>query len=224
MDSRLVGRFGNITVWYNPKSIANILSLALLLDSYTVMLNSQVEHAFKLWWDDDSYIKFKKSHGLFIYNSKVDKIHKQELSLLQTVEANEQNYRRREIESARSAQDISTLLFHPAQSTFEKIVEGNFIRNLPITLADARRANKIYGPSVPSLKGRTTRRQPSTVQDIAPVGIPRTLFEEYQYITLCLDLFYVNRLPVFHAISRKINHRWISFPNSRSKKGAKEGI
>jgi hypothetical protein len=36
---------------------------------------------------------------------------------------------------------------------------------------------------------------------------------------------YVNsRLPVFHAISRKINHRWISFPKFKVQKGTKEAV
>jgi Cobalamin biosynthesis protein CobT (nicotinate-mononucleotide:5, 6-dimethylbenzimidazole phosphoribosyltransferase) len=138
------------------------------------------------------------------------------LSLVQTVKNNERMYRQREIKSAKAALDVSKILLHPAQSKFEKIVAGNFISNLPITIADVRRSERIYGPSVPSLKGRTTRQAPASVQDIIPVGIPRELYEEYKFTTICLDFFYVNKLPVFHAISRKLNHRWASFPKTRS--------
>lgn len=233
MDSTMVGCFGNINVWYNPKSIANILSLALVIDSYRVTLDSKIEHVFRLWLDEDSYINFVKSNRLFVYNSVKDRVtcktckkkHPgKEHMLLQTVSKNERVYRQRELEGARIAQDISKLLFHPAQSRYEKIIGGNFISNLPITLADVRRAERIYGPSVPSIKGRTTRRQPETVQDLIPVGIPRELYEEYNMVTICLDFFYVNKLPVFHAISRKINHRWVSFPKSRSTKELKSAF
>jgi hypothetical protein len=225
MDSRMVGRFGDIDVWYNPNSIANILSLALVIDSYRVVMDSKVEHAFKLWLDPTSFIKFRKKNRLFVFDSKSDKVFVSEnnnashVSLFQTVQDNERMYRRRDIQQAKLAQDVSKALFHPAQSRLEKIVEGNFISNLPITLADVQIAEKIYGPSVPAIKGRTTRQQPAAVQDLLPVGIPRPLYEEeYKFVTVCLDLFYVNRLPVFHSISRNIQHRWVSFPTSRKKK------
>jgi Zinc knuckle. len=208
MDSEMVGSFGDVEVWYNPNSIANILSLALIVDEYRVTLDSKIEHAFSLWLDNASYIKFTKSRGLFIYDSARDKVYKQNtgLSLVQTVTQNERTYRCREIQSAKAAQDVSKLLLHPAQSRIEKIVGGNFISNLPITLADVRRAKKIYGPSVPSIKGRTTRRTPTTVQDLVPVGIPRSLYEEYKFVTICLDFFYVNKMPMMHGISRKLCH------------------
>ena len=178
LDSVMVGMFGNINVWYNPKSIANILSLALIVDSYRVTFDSARERAFLLWWDNSSYIRFSESNLLFAYHTKKDSlccVNDDVLNhtLVQTVHQNERMYRRREIESARVAQDVSTLLFHPAQSRFEKIIAGNFVSNLPITLADMRRTEKIYGPSVPSIKGRTTRQQPMTVLELhTPGGDP----------------------------------------------------
>jgi hypothetical protein len=102
MDSQMVGCFGDIHVWYNPNSIANILSLALIVDSFRVTLDSRVEHAFTLWLDDSAHIKFKKFNHLFVYNWKHDKViisnHMSpagapwQLSLLQTVPGNERMY------------------------------------------------------------------------------------------------------------------------------------
>jgi hypothetical protein len=234
MDSDMVGRFGDIDVWYNPKSIANILSLACIIDNFRVTLDSSKEHALYLWLDHQSYIKFNRKNRLFIYHSKHDKVtmvspyknQKAEttskVNLVQRVVENECVYCQREIESTKAALTISSLLLHPAQSQLEKLVSGNFITNLPITLADVVRAEKIYGPPVPSLKGRTTQRKPAPVQDLIPVGIPRNLYEEYKDVTLCLDFLYVNRLPTLHSISQKLNHRWVSFPESRSLKEMKK--
>ena len=49
------------------------------------------------------------------------------------------------------------------------------------------------------------------------LSIPESLYHDCKNVTLCTDFFYVNGIPVFHAISRKINHRYISFPLSRSR-------
>jgi hypothetical protein len=81
-------------------------------------------------------------------------------------------YQHRDIESAKVAPELSRLLFHPSQRKLEKIVGGNLIANLPITLADVHRAEKVNGPSIPLLIGRTTCRQPAAVPDLIPVGIP----------------------------------------------------
>jgi hypothetical protein len=175
----------------NPNSIANILSLALIIDTYRVTLDSKVEHAFMLWWlEDDAYIKFYKRDRLFVYNATSDvvtiipknnKIDSEiaDISLVQTTTGNERMYRRRDVEMARAAMDVSKILFHPVQSKFEKIVSGNYVSNLLISLADVRRSERIYGPAVPWIKGRMTRQQPASVPDLAPVGIPREMYEEY---------------------------------------------
>jgi hypothetical protein len=226
MDSRMVGRFGDIGVWYNPNSIANILSLALVIDNYCVVMDSKVEYAFKLWLDPMLFIKFCKHNRLFIFDSKSDKVFvsgdkdTSHVSLFHAVQDNERMYRRRDVQSAKLAQEVSKALFpHPAQSRLEKIVGGNFISNLPITLADVwRGTEKIYGPLVPAIKGQTTIQQPMAVHDLIPVGIPQPLYEEYKFVTVCLDLlFYVNRLPVFHSISQNLQHHWVSFPNNSRK-------
>jgi hypothetical protein len=48
MVSEMVGKFGDLDVWYNPNSIANILSLALIVERHRVFFDSKIEHAFLL--------------------------------------------------------------------------------------------------------------------------------------------------------------------------------
>jgi hypothetical protein len=73
----------------------------------------------------------------------------------------------------------------------ERIVKGKLIANLPITSANVQWAEKVYGPSVPSLKGRTTHRQLlETVPDLIPVGIPRPLYEEVKRRKMMLNLLH----------------------------------
>jgi hypothetical protein len=145
LDSKMIGKFGNIDVWYNPNSIANILSLALTVDMYKVTFDSSIDHAFLLWLDGNACMRFTKKDCLFVYDSSTNGVPtieptNPETTLVHTVAENEQMYHCHDVEAAKVAQDMSKLLFHPTQSKLEKIVGGNFISNLPITIANVNRA------------------------------------------------------------------------------------
>jgi hypothetical protein len=43
-------------------------------------------------------------------------------------------------------------------------------------------------------------------------------------VTLCLDFLYVNKLIMMHAIIRKLQHRWVCFPESRGIKYMKRNL
>lgn len=97
-------------MWYNPKSIANILSLALIIENDRVTFDSRGEHDFYLWMDESTHMKFKKSHQLFMYHHSKQDIpvpSDWKFSLLQTVKENKHMYRPREFKSAKAARDLS---------------------------------------------------------------------------------------------------------------------
>ena len=72
-----------------------------------------------------------------------------------------------------------------------------------MTTEDAGVAQKVWGTSVASLKGKTTRQTPPAVQtDI--IEIPTALRELNRFVTLSIDVFFVNKIPFFITLSRKI--------------------
>ena len=82
------------------------------------------------------------------------------------------------------------------------------ILNCPVTKADAQRANIFYGPDLAYLKGKTTDHPASphvATQVFSP--LPGDIAKHHSSITLCLDFFYVQRLPFIHAISQKVGYR-----------------
>ena len=64
-------------------------------------------------------------------------------------------------------------------------------------------ANKLFGPDVGALKGKTTRRGPPIVD--SPVSIDIThILKYYGEVTLCIDLMYMNKVPLLVTLSRNV--------------------
>ena len=77
------------------------------------------------------------------------------------------------------------------------------IMNCPVTIEDVMRAEKINGPSVQALKGKTICTKPiPVVTDY--VAIPHAMFEENRNVTLSVYVMFVNRIPFLTSISRHL--------------------
>ena len=84
--------------------------------------------------------------------------------MVQTVKQQSEGYSQKQIEQVKTARDFQAKVGHPSTQDLKLIVSSNIIVNCPITVADIDRDETIYGPSVPILKGKTTRHKPQAVQ------------------------------------------------------------
>ena len=66
-----------------------------------------------------------------------------------------------------------------------------------------KNAMKIWGTDIPSLKGKTTRKAPEHVPTNM-VAIPTEIRTLHKIVTLSIDVFFVNNVPFFLTLSRKI--------------------
>ena len=150
--SSLVGNINNFgIVWYNPESIANILSLAEVRQKCRVTMDTEVGPVLHVHKQDGETIKFTEhSNGLYYHDPYALK---KEYTFVSTVELNKQPYTDREISEAEAAMALHRKLGRPSQQHFEDILKNNLIRNCPVTIHDAKRAFKIFGPCVANLKG-----------------------------------------------------------------------
>ncbi len=75
-DSNMIGDFPNLgAVWYNPDSIANILSLADVRKVCRVTMDSSNEPALWVHRLDGSVMKFAEhDSGLYVYDSAASKV------------------------------------------------------------------------------------------------------------------------------------------------------
>ena len=153
--------------------------------------------------NDGSMMKFEEfASGLYYYDvenksSNIAVTNYPHSSFIQTVKENKRNYAKREIQGA---DDAWTLYRNIDRREFKDILDNNRIKNCPLTYDDAKRALKIYGPDE-----RVTRKKKSKhVVLFAAIPIPSDIANDHGDVTLCADIFYVNKEKYFHTISRKI--------------------
>jgi hypothetical protein len=70
--------------------------------------------------------------------------------------------------------------------TFKTLLKMNAIRSCPVTTEDVNIAEKIFGPNMSSLKGKSTRQKSTPVQEYT-IEIPEELIENNREIELCID-------------------------------------
>ena len=187
-------------VWFHPSAITNILSL------------KQVRRKFRVTYDGEngnSIFSVHKPNGTLVqFVMHPDGLHYhdtgcRELVLVTTVKDNEQGYSRRQIAAAKAARTLQSIVGHPSTADLKSVLRSNQVANCPVTPADVDRAEAIYGPSVPILKGKTVRKTPlPVVSDY--VAVPPSILEKNRYVTLAGDIFFVNSVPFFGTISEHL--------------------
>jgi len=78
------------------------------------------------------------------------------------------------------------------------------LKNCPISVVDSRRYISIYGTSVHSLYGKTTRSRPHHVEPLDVMPLPDTLLKLHRNVVLCVDVLYINKMLILRIISRRV--------------------
>jgi hypothetical protein len=203
-------------VWYNPESIANVLSLAQVRRLRRVTMDSDSSPAFHVHKLDGSGTTMFTKHesGLYLYDASMPIGDPNDTnasifaySCLQTVAHNKTKFTARQVDAADEARKLYRLLGRPGYTRFLTTLRENHILNCPITVDDARRAECIYGQDVAFLKGKTTDSPAkSHVPDFTPVNLPSDLLSLHPNVTFCLDLFYVLGLGFSLSTSRSLRY------------------
>jgi hypothetical protein len=71
------------------------------------------------------------------------------------------------------------------------IITTNTIKNVPITIDDINIAEKVFGPDIGALKGKTMHQKPAPVVSDY-VEIPKELVYNHQTVILCMDGMKIN--------------------------------
>jgi hypothetical protein len=91
-------------------------------------------------------------------------------------------------------------------NNFKSLLEINVIQNFPVTVEDVNISEKIFGPDMSSLKGKSTRGEPKPVRSDF-IEIPKKRITKHHDIDLCMDAMDVNESGMLTAIDRTIKFR-----------------
>lgn len=220
-------------VWYNPKGIANILSLSRVQDrGYRITYDSDDGPVFTIHKADGSPPRrfHQSERGLFFLDTKDnppngtvmmltsgDVENSTAVALVNTVASNKSKFTQREYSRALTARKLQQTIGRPSTKTFLSIVDGNMLPNCPITRKDVVNAEAIFGPDLGSLKGKTTRSKPIPV-DSELSNVPPDIMKRYGNLTVSGDVMFVNKVAFFVTISRGIKFATVEMIKNQNSK------
>ena len=200
-------------MWFHEEAIANIFGFGDLVNKYRITYDSEKEDAFLVHMEHKT-VKFTRTpEGL--YQFTVPQSYKEELkmnqeeksnNMIQTVDENKIVYTKRQMERAKVARKLYHIVGSPTLEAFKAMLKSNIIKNCPVTAADVDIAEKIYGPVISNLKGKTTRQTPKPVV-ANEVMIPSELLMKHRQIELCMDTMFVNKQPFLTSIDNSVRFR-----------------
>jgi hypothetical protein len=200
------------TVWYSDSAIANILSLSQVKRKFPITYNSKNGKEFHVI-KPDKHVVFKESESGLYYHDTTNRAYlvlNADKMALDTVRNNREGFTDRDYEQAKRARKALDLVGYPSPKDFEHMVSSNMINNFPVTSIEVTNANKIFGPYLATLKGKTLRITPPPVmKDCAK--IPKEIMSLNRNFTLAIDIMFINGLPFMVSISRKIKFTTVKY-------------
>ena len=202
-------------MWFDDRAIANIFGLCDLKKKYRVTYDSESEDAFIVHDPVKGNIKFScTEEGLYAFtpsdsyrkNLKKNNTTVVTNCLVASVEENKKGYTERQFKRAKEARALYHKVGTPTVENFKGLLRQNLIQDCPITIEDVIIAEKIFGPDISSLKGKSTRTRPNPVVDDV-IDIPPEIKEENKELVLCMDTMFINKEIFLTAIDKSIKFR-----------------
>jgi hypothetical protein len=123
-------------------------------------------------------------------------------ALINTVEDLQKEYTKQEYQDAVLARKVQNIIMFPGVQEYMKIEDSKYIDNCPVGRAGiAVAAERIFRTNLGALKGKTIY-QPGIPVSGRIDGVPPSILELYQKVTLSIDIVFVNKIPFLLTIAR----------------------
>jgi hypothetical protein len=187
-------------VWFNPDSIANIISMSEAeRRGHKILYTPGCLHLLDPEQTFTMDFKMNKAR-LYAYKVPV-----QGTNLIQTVSENTQFFTPRQIEMAKQARNLHQMIGRPSHNDFLGIVKNNLLPNANITIKDVMHAMSIFGKELGSIQGKTVRKWPEVI--VADyIQIPPDILKLHQLVTISADIMIGNSIQFLIMTSKDIQH------------------
>jgi hypothetical protein len=206
------------TVWCHPDAIANILGLSNVLDTGKYQVTFDVMKGFRMVNTKTGATTLFQRDASGLYTAPLGpepQKHTAEVNLLSTVEQNKQLYTKRQVARADTARKLYRVIGFPSIRDFKHLIQTNQIKNCPVTVDDIKIYEAIYGADEYAMKGKSTRRKPKVVVNDY-VEVPRELIEAHKHIVLCMDIMFIDQVPMLVTVSKYIKYITVRYIKNRS--------
>jgi len=134
-----------------------LLSFKEIIKHYRITYDSEVDTSFTVHQRAEGLVDLHfKMHESGLHILVRDDLSAQ--AFIQTVEQNMSVYTPREIAGANKARELYELLLYPSVRDFNYIIQTGGIKDCLVTLEDAKRSFKIFGPHVMKGKSNAVRQ------------------------------------------------------------------
>jgi hypothetical protein len=210
--------FGDTPVYFDARSIANVLSLYHFGKKCHITYDSQdCGGVFKVL-TPHRVVKFKPTEkGLHALNLReipeaayllVNDTDPAFAAPIQTVRKNFKGFTKKQIKQATAARRLMGMIRSLSECNFQGLVHLNLLKDYPITNADIIHAHKIFGPDLANIRGKTVHHKPEQVTTDY-IDIPRAILDVHSRVTLVANVMFINGVPFLISASRNINLRTI---------------
>ena len=221
-----MGKYSRHLVWYNSSCIANILSLAKLAETCRIVMDTLIDNAIYVEWEENEWQRFKHvSVGLYVYLPSCNTNNSIEpYSFVQTVANNIVNFSNAEVNRAILSHRISRRVGSPPLEVFINWLDNGYIRECPVTLTDAKNAEKICGKYIVQIRGKLKKPKQNKNPEIKKYELPIIIKQKCKNIRLFADVMHINKNPFLHTISKKVKLRTSTYLISEKKESLLDSI
>jgi hypothetical protein len=186
--------------WFSTDAMTNILSFRLVRCEYEISYDGHsfiIHRAVKGFPD----MVFKPhNNGLYVYDPDDPRGMASRHCFMETVENNMALFSQRQLKDAIKVRNLQAGLAFPSDTDLKWALQSNVIKDCPLSVADLRTATTVYGKSIAMLKGKTVKSAPPVVRQNI-MEIPKEIRVLHKKVTLCIDVFFVNKTPFFLTYS-----------------------
>ena len=134
---------------------------------------------------------------------------------MNTVEEKMKAFTKRDVEGAKTARKLYAKLVYPSNANFKWLIKNTQIKNSEVSVRNIDIPQDIWGKDISSLKGKNFRGKPNVV-DSDCINIPKDIANPKKAVFLTDEILFVNGIPFFISMSRKIDFIGVSRLNGRT--------